>query len=122
MSNLADKAYERVEDARFILESLGFDAERSNERSALVLLSLLKLAPDDAWTDATAPVLGTRAIMDWIRDEYGLEYAPNTRETIRRFTLHQFSDAMLVQQNPDAPGGRLTLRSGATRFIPAYLT
>lgn len=48
-------------------------------------------------------MLGTRALMDWIRDEYGREYAPNTRETIRRFTLHQFADALLVVQNPDQP-------------------
>jgi hypothetical protein len=27
-----------VDDAKLVLESLGFDAERSNERSALVLL------------------------------------------------------------------------------------
>jgi hypothetical protein len=32
-----DEAHDRVEDTRIILESLGFDAERSNERSALVL-------------------------------------------------------------------------------------
>ena len=55
------------------------------------------------WADAEAPLLGTRAIMDWIRDEYGTDYAPNTRETIRRFTLHQFVDAALVVENPDEP-------------------
>jgi type II restriction enzyme len=41
--------------------------------------------------------------MDWIRDEYGVAYAPNTRETVRRFTLHQFLDAGLVRENPDDP-------------------
>ncbi len=98
-----ERADERVEDARIILESLGFDAERSNERSAMVLLALLELSHDTDWSEAAAPMLGTRAIMDWIRDHYGVEYAANTRETIRRFTLHQFSDAMLVQRNPDDP-------------------
>lgn len=97
------KAYEQVEDARIVLESLGFDAERSNERSALVFLALLHLRPMDAWSDATAPPLGTRAIMDWIRDHYEIAYAPNTRETIRRFTLHQFVAAALVVENPDDP-------------------
>jgi BsuBI/PstI restriction endonuclease domain/BsuBI/PstI restriction endonuclease HTH domain len=48
-------------------------------------------------------MLGTRAIMDWIRDEYGLDYAANTRETVRRFTLHQFAEAHLVEQNADQP-------------------
>ena len=48
-------------------------------------------------------MLSTRAIMDFIRDEYGKDYAPNTRETVRRFTLHQFVEAQLVVQNPDEP-------------------
>ena len=93
--------YERVEEARFLLECIGFDAERSNDRSALVLLALLHVRSEDKWSEAKSPMLGTRAIMDWIRDCYNVEYAANTRETNRRFTLPQFSDAMLVQQNPD---------------------
>lgn len=99
-----ETANERVEEARILLESLGFDRERSNERSALVLLALARLTPNDPWSAATAPMVGTRAIMDWIRDEYETEYAPNTRETIRRFTLHQFVAAGLVAENPDEPG------------------
>jgi BsuBI/PstI restriction endonuclease HTH domain/BsuBI/PstI restriction endonuclease domain len=41
--------------------------------------------------------------MDWIRRQYAKDYAPNTRETVRRFTLHQFAEALLVEQNPDQP-------------------
>lgn len=41
--------------------------------------------------------------MDWIRDSYERDYAANSRETIRRFTLHQFAEALLVEQNPDKP-------------------
>ena len=103
MSELSETAYERVEDARIVLETLGMDAERSNERSALVLLALLRLAPSESWVEAANPMLGTRAIMDFIRDEYGKDYAPNTRETVRRFTLHQFVEVQLVVQNPDEP-------------------
>lgn len=103
MSELTEAAYERVEDARIVLETLGMDTERSNERSALVLLALLRLTPTESWTETANPMLGTRAIMDFIRDEYGKDYAPNTRETVRRFTLHQFVEAQLVVQNPDEP-------------------
>ena len=103
MSELSETAYERVEDARVVLETLGMDAERSNERSALVLLALLRLAPSESGAEAANPMLGTRAIMDFIRDEYGKDYAPNTRETVRRFTLHQFVEAQLVVQNSDEP-------------------
>lgn len=93
----------RTTEAQRLLETLGFDRERTNERAALVLLSLLRLSPDAPWKKATNPPLGTRAIMDWIRDYYEKDYAANSRETIRRFTLHQFAEALLVEQNPDNP-------------------
>ena len=86
-----------------LLADLGFDRERTNERSALVLLALLQLGPGDDWSNAANPMLGTRAIMDWISEQFDVQYAPNTRETVRRFTLHQFADALLVEQNPDQP-------------------
>lgn len=92
-----------ISDAQEILQAIGMDDERSNQRSALTLLALLHLSPGDTWADASNPMLGTRAIMNWMRDKYDRDYAANTRETIRRFTLHQFADALLVQQNPDQP-------------------
>lgn len=93
----------KVAEARKLLEALEMDSERSNERSARTLLALLHLAPSDPWSKASNPMLGTRAIMDWIRDQYGHDYKPNTRETLRRQTLHQFAEAQLVVQNPDQP-------------------
>ncbi len=42
--------------------------------------------------------------MDWVREHYGRDYAPNTRETFRRQTIHQFRAAGVVQSNPDARG------------------
>lgn len=116
-----DLVYERVEDARFILGLLGFDPERTNERSARVLLALLHLTPEDGWTDATNPMLGTRAIMDWIRDYYGVDYAANSRETVRRFTLHQFAEALLVEQNPDRPGRPVNSPKWCYRVNPRAL-
>jgi hypothetical protein len=41
--------------------------------------------------------------MDWTRQHYGAEYAPNTRETFRRQTMHQFVQAGIAQYNPDDP-------------------
>ena len=45
----------------------------------------------------------TVEIMAWIRDKFGLDYKPNTRETVRRQTLHQFVQGHLVVENPDQP-------------------
>ena len=98
-----DRITRQIQEARHLLAQLNFDPERSNERSALVLLALLGLTPDTAWADAASPRLRTVEIMAWLRTHYGKDYKPNTRETIRRFTLHQFADALLVEQNPDQP-------------------
>ena len=93
----------RVFDTQQLLRALNFDPERCNERSALVLLALLDLPPDAPWTAATNPRLRVVEIMDWLRAHYDKDYAPNTRETIRRRTLHQFMEAGLVALNPDDP-------------------
>ncbi len=42
-------------------------------------------------------------MMDWFRDYYGKQYAPNTRETVRRQTMHQFVQMGIVVENPDQP-------------------
>lgn len=95
----------RIMETRALLESLGFDTPRANERSALVLLALLELEPRQAWTEANgAGTYRTVDLMDWIARVYAKGYKPNTREVIRRQTLHQFVDQGLVLYNPDDPG------------------
>lgn len=100
---MSDTIKERIGEARELLASLGFGREQTNERSGMVLLALLGLRPTDPWTLAANPVVGTRAVIEWIAQHYAVTYAPNTRETVRRFTLHQFVDAGLVVENPDQP-------------------
>lgn len=94
---------ERIAEARTVLRVLDFDRERSNERSAMVLLALLGLTPEMPWSEAASPLLRTVEIMEWLRTHYGRDYKPNTRETVRPFTLHQFTEALLVVENPDRP-------------------
>lgn len=86
-----------------VLEALGLPKAQQNERSALCLLAILNLVPDKGWDDASNPLVGITPIMGWLRAHYGKEYAPNTRETIRRQTMHQFIEAGLALYNPDKP-------------------
>jgi len=64
-------------------------------------LALLDLKPEAPWTNCQNPLRGITPIMDFISTWYGKKYAPNTRETIRRFTVHQMIDAGLLVANPD---------------------
>jgi hypothetical protein len=85
------------------LRLLDLPREQRNDRSALVLLALLDLKPEMTWADASRPMLGITQMMDYISTNYGKTYAPNTRETVRRQTIHQFEQAGLVVSNPDEP-------------------
>nr|HRJ43869.1 BsuBI/PstI family type II restriction endonuclease [Caldilineaceae bacterium] len=97
-------AKRKIEETMRFLESLGFPKGQQNERSALTLLALLDLKPGADWSEASEPLIGITPIMDFCRDHYGRQYAPNTRETFRRQTMHQFVQAGLAIPNPDDPG------------------
>jgi hypothetical protein len=97
------KAEEKIKEALTILNDLGLPRQQQNERSALTLLSLLGLKPADSWEDATDPLMGITPMMDFFQEHYGKKYAPNTRETVRRQTVHQFMQAALIVANPDKP-------------------
>ena len=96
-------AQEKIDQSLEILKALGMPRAQLNERSALTFLALLDLHPDGEWRKVERPMLGVTPIMDWCRDVYGKEYAPNTRETFRRQTLHQFCDGGIALYNPDEP-------------------
>jgi BsuBI/PstI restriction endonuclease domain/BsuBI/PstI restriction endonuclease HTH domain len=100
MSELTDK---HIAEAMQILRDLGMPREQQNERSALCLLALLNLTPGQKWSAAGNPLIGITPIMDWVRVHYQKAYAPNSRETFRRQTMHQFVDAGIALYNPDVP-------------------
>lgn len=97
------QAQQKIDDALKILSALGMPKGQRNERSALTLLALLDLKPDGAWDSLERPLIGITPIMDFTRDHYGRVYAPNTRETFRRQTMHQFVEAGIALYNPDEP-------------------
>lgn len=92
-----------VQQAGAVLTDLGFEKALANERSALTLLALLGMKPGMQWKDATRELRGVTELMNWMAEHFGKEYAPNSRETVRRFSLHQFVEAGLAVLNPDNP-------------------
>ncbi len=93
----------RINEARHVLSNLGLPDKQQNVRSALSLLSLLGLKPGDEWVKASNPLMGITPMMEFFKRYYNKTYAPNSRETVRRQTVHQFLQAGLVNINPDKP-------------------
>lgn len=95
--------HSHLKDALQILKDLGLPRAQQNDRSALCLLALLNLTPEKSWAEASEPLMGITPMMEFSSDHYQKKYAPNTRETFRRQTIHQFVAAGLALYNPDDP-------------------
>lgn len=111
----------RINEAYQILGSLGMPRAQLNERSALCLLALLDLTANKTWAQAEAPLIGITPIMDWAREHYQKDYAPNTRETIRRQSIHQFVDAGIALRNPDNPDRKTNSPKTVYQIEPSAL-
>ncbi len=122
-------AARRVKEARDFLFSIQIPPEQQNERSALTLLALGNITSRSRWMNSEAPLRRVTEIIDWIRTFYGVPYAPNTRETIRRQTIHQFIQHGLLLENPDkadrpinSPKWCYQLTPGALRLMQCFGT
>ncbi len=64
---------------------------------------MANIGPDTPWADAQQPRLNPHGVIAFARDQYGKQYAENTRETIRRQAIHQFIQGGVLARNPDDP-------------------
>ena len=113
-TEIISEAKSRIAEALSILTQLGFPPAQQNERSALTLLALVHLRPLDDWSEAGDPLIGITQMMKYFADVYAKFYMPNTRESVRRQTVHQFLDAGLIFINPDKP--ERAVNSGGTVY------
>lgn len=119
----------KVGEAIDVLVQFGLPRAQLNDRTAYCLLALLNLTEETPWSKATAPLVGITPMMDFARNNYGADYAPNTRETFRRFSMHQMVQAGIALYNPDmpdrptnSPKAVYQISPAALRVIKAYKT
>jgi adenine-specific DNA-methyltransferase len=112
----------KISDALRILTALDLPRAQLNLRSALCLLAICDIKPRTAWAQASAPLIGITPIMEFAARHYMDEpYAPNTRETIRRQTMHQFCDAGIALYNPDDPSRAVNSPKAVYQISPEAL-
>jgi adenine-specific DNA-methyltransferase len=107
-------AQKKIAEAMEVLRALDLPRAQLNERTALTLLALLDLEPQKQWSDASAPLRGITQMMGFFREQYGKDYAPNTRETVRRQSVHQLLAAGVIRMNMDRPDR--PVNSGKTTY------
>jgi hypothetical protein len=92
----------KLEEAKGVLSAIGMPKAQTNDRSAYVLLALADLGEEANWANANKPEMRIVDMMNFMAANYGKEYKPNTRETIRKDTIHQFVDGAVAERNTDS--------------------
>jgi hypothetical protein len=93
----------KLEESQTILQSFGLPPAQQNETAAYTLLALAGLRESDPWSKCGRQMLRIHDILQFINSAYAKDYKENTRESIRKYVLHQFVEARLVDRNPDDP-------------------
>lgn len=93
----------KIDEAIEILRALGLPKAQQNKRSGLTLVALVDLRPSMSWSESRVRNIRIHDMMAFFDTEYNKQYAENSRETIRRQTIHQFEQAGIVARNTDDP-------------------
>lgn len=118
---LEKRIQQKIQEAIDVLSLFGMPSAQQNERTAYCLLALLNLTPEMKWADAENPLVGITPMMTFAKDHYNKEYAPNTRETFRRFSTHQMVQAGIALYNPDKPDRAVNSPNAVYQISPEAL-
>lgn len=105
----------RLTDAEKILSDLGVPVQYNNDLMRYAFLALLDLNDGSSWSDATnTKRMRLHDIFGYIKDVFNVEYAENSRETLRKRVIKVFEQAHIALRNTDDPS-RPT-NSGKTNY------
>jgi len=113
----------KLDEAKDILKSIGMPDQQCNSRSAHTLLALCHLEEGDPWSLVKSDFIGVTEIMKTMEINYDVCYKPNTRETIRKDSIHQFRDAGIIEDNgvaTNSPNYRYKLTTEMLTLVLSY--
>lgn len=93
---------DNIEKTKHLLGRIGMPPPQQSTFCCLTLLALAKVKKEDSFATATNDWVRIHDVIGFIRDEYGVEYAENTRETVRKHAIHHFRNAAIVEDKGEA--------------------
>lgn len=88
-----------------------------------VLLAMADITEDQNWANATNNWIRIHDVITFASDNYGITYAENSRETIRKQAMHHFRNAAFIEDNGKAtnsPNYRYRLTDEMLNLVQSY--
>ena len=92
----------KLDEARDILSALQVPAKQQNTMCCCVLLAMAGLKEGQDWLSATNNWIRIHDVIAFASENYGITYAENSRETIRKQAMHHFRNAAFIEYNGKA--------------------
>ena len=115
----------KFDEARAILSALNVPAKQQNNMCCCVLLAMANVLENTPWKKATNGWIRIHDVIAFANDNYGIIYAENSRETIRKQAMHHFRNAAFIEDNGKAtnsPNYRYRLTDEMLTLIQSYGT
>ena len=115
----------KIEEVRTILKELRVPEKQQSDMCCYVLLALANIKKRDLWAEASNEWIRIHDVIAYTKDSYGVTYAENSRETIRKQAMHHFRNAAFIEDNglaTNSPNYRYRLTDEALRTIQQFGT
>ena len=111
---------DKISLMKYTLQSLDVPAKQQGDLCALTLLAMSGIKPDMAFCEATNNWLRIHDVIVFIKENYDIPYAENSRETFRKQAMHHFRTAAFIEDNgmaTNSPNYRYRITSEFLRVI-----
>lgn len=113
----------KLNDSKQILKLTGMPQKQQSDLCAYTLLAMSSLRETSQWSEATNEWIRIHDIIQFIKENYNIEYAENSRETFRKQAIHHFRNAAFIEDNGKAtnsPNYRYRITSEFLKLIRSY--
>lgn len=107
------------------MKELRVPEKQQSDLCCYVLLAMANIKKRDSWSGASNEWIRIHDVIAYIKENYGVSYAENSRETFRKQAMHHFRNAAFIEDNglaTNSPNYRYRLTDETLRTIQQFGT
>ena len=115
----------KLEETRSLLNELCVPIKQQTDMCCYVFLAMANIRENDTWSAVSNKWIRIHDIIVFIKEHYGVIYAENSRETVRKQAIHHFRNAAFIEDNGEAtnsPNYRYRLTNEMLSLIRCFGT
>lgn len=109
---------DKINIIKQLLKEVGMPVKQQSDLCSLTILAMAGLHENDKFTIASNEWMRIHDIISYIKENYNVKYAENSRETFRKQAIHHFRNAALIEDNGKPTNSPNTKYRLTEEFLP----